>query len=131
LIEQTTLASKAALNQWLNEVEKKQGEGLMLHHKNSLYEHKRSKHLLKMKKVYDAEATVIGHINGKGKYKDMLGALLMVMPNGLEFKLGSGFSDELRRNPPSIGSEVTYQYYGLTKNGKPRFASYLRLRKKQ
>jgi len=131
LIEQKTLPSKAALNQWLNEEEKKQGEGLMLHHKNSFYEHKRSKYLLKMKKVYDAEATVIGYISGKGKYKDMLGAMLMAMPNGLEFKLGSGFSDELRRNPPSIGSEVTYQYYGLTKNGKPRFASYLRLRTKE
>lgn len=128
LIAQKTLLSNAELNQWLNEVEGKRGEGLMLHHKDSLYEHKRSRKLLKLKKVYDAEAKVIAHFKGKGKFKGMLGAMLMEKPNGIQFKLGSGFSDKLRRNPPAIGTTVTYQYYGLTKNGKPRFASYLRLR---
>ena len=81
-----------------------------------------------LKKKYDAEAIVIAHLVGKGKYKNILGAMLMEMPNGIQFKLGSGFSDELRYNPPAIGTTVTYQYYGLTKNGKPRFASFLRMR---
>lgn len=128
LIEQRELISKMQLNDWLNTVEEKHGEGLMLHHKESLYSHKRSKKLLKLKKVYDAEALVIAHLKGKGKYKNMLGALLMEMPSGIQFKLGSGLSDFLRSNPPKIGTTVTYQYYGITKNGKPRFASYLRIR---
>lgn len=128
LIEQKNIKSKATLNDWLDDIEIKNGEGLMLHHKDSLYQHNRSKHLLKFKKKYDAEAIVIAHLVGKGKYKNMLGALLMEMPNGIQFKLGSGLSDELRRNPPVIGSIITYQYYGLTKNNKPRFASYLRIR---
>lgn len=129
LIIHKTVPSNTVLNQWLNEIEEKRGEGLMLHHKESVYEHKRSKNLLKLKKVYDAEAVVISHINGKGKFKGMLGAMLMEKPNGIRFKLGSGFSDALRRNPPPVGTTVTYQYYGLTKNGKPRFASYLRIRR--
>lgn len=128
LVNQKELNSKIALNNWLNVIEEKHGEGLMLHHKESLYEHKRSKKLLKLKKIYDAEAIIIAHLNGKEKYKNMLGALLMETPNGIQFRLGSGLSDALRRNPPNIGSTVTYQYYGLTKNGKPRFASYLRIR---
>ena len=128
LLPQKKLKTNMQLNDWLDKVVTKNGEGLMLHHKDALYEHKRSKLLLKLKKVYDAEATVIAHISGKGKFKGMLGAMLMENVDGIQFKLGSGFNDELRRNPPPIGSSVTYQYYGLTKKGKPRFASFLRLR---
>ena len=43
---------------------------------------------------------------------------------------GSGFSDEVRKHPPDIGATVTYTYRGLTRNGVPRFASYLRVREK-
>jgi len=43
-------------------------------------------------------------------------------------KIGTGFSDELRKNPPMIGSEVTFKYQGMTKYGKPRFPVYLRVR---
>ncbi len=127
-IAQKQLANKHQLRQWLDDVEAQEGEGLMLHHKQARYEHKRSKNLLKLKKVYDAEARVVEHIEGRGKYQGMLGAMLMETSNGIRFKLGSGLSDELRQNPPPIGSLVTYQYYGITKKGKPRFASFLRMR---
>ena len=127
-IAQKQLANKRQLHQWLDDVEAQEGEGLMLHHKQARYEHKRSKNLLKLKKVYDAEARVVEHIEGRGKYQGMLGAMLMETDSGIRFKLGSGLSDELRQNPPPIGSLVTYQYYGITKKGKPRFASFLRMR---
>ena len=44
------------------------------------------------------------------------------------FNLGGGFSDKQRKNPPKIGKIVTFKYYGLTKNKKPKFASFLRVR---
>jgi DNA ligase 1 len=56
----------------------------------------------------------------------MMGALMVRNNEGIEFKIGSGFTDADRRNPPKIGSIVTYKYYELTKNGKPRFPIYLR-----
>ena len=56
----------------------------------------------------------------------MLGALVVETPEGLRFKLGSGFTDAQRENPPEIGSLVTYKYTGKTANGVPRFASFLR-----
>ncbi|MGW8127572.1 MAG: hypothetical protein ACWGG5_04200 [Stenotrophomonas sp.] len=31
-------------------------------------------------------------------------------------------------SPPAIGSLVTYRYNGLTRNGLPRFARFLRVR---
>lgn len=128
LIPHKKMTSRDALMSWLDKVVALDGEGLMLHHQDALYQHKRSKQLLKLKKRYDAEAQVIGYVDGKGKYRGKVGALLMRTPNGIEFKLGSGLTDALRENPPVIGSLVTYQYLGKTKTGKPRFASYLRVR---
>ena len=65
---------------------------------------------------------------GKGKYAGKLGALVVETPAGIRFKLGTGFTDAQRANPPKIGSTVTYAYKDTTKNGKPKFASFLRVR---
>lgn len=45
----------------------------------------------------------------------------------IRFKIGSGFSDKDRATPPPIGTTITYKYYGLTKNGLPRFPVFLRV----
>jgi DNA ligase 1 len=57
-----------------------------------------------------------------------MGALEMETPQGKRFRIGTGFSDAVRKTPPPIGTIVTYKYNGLTKKGVPRFASYLRVR---
>lgn len=103
------------------------GEGLMLHHREALYKAGRSDGLLKYKPYSDAEARVVGHTAGKGKYRGMLGALI-VEQDGMRFRLGSGLSDAQRADPPPIGSWVTYRFNGLTANGLPRFARFLRVR---
>lgn len=104
------------------------GEGLMLHHRNARYVAGRSDSLLKYKPFQDAEARVVAHAPGKGKYVGMLGALLVEMPDGRRFRLGSGFTDAQRAEPPAIGSMVTFRYNGLTSKGLPRFARFLRIR---
>ena len=100
----------------------------MLHRADALYVTGRSDVLLKLKLLYDAEATVIAHTAGRGKYTGKLGALEVVTPEGIRFKLGTGFTDAQRENPPKIGSTVTYTYRDKTKAGKPKFASFLRVR---
>ena len=45
----------------------------------------------------------------------------------IRFKIGSGFSDKDRAAPPPVGTTITYKYYGLTKNGLPRFPVFLRV----
>lgn len=122
------VASHTSLMKQLDEVVANGAEGLMLHHQNAPYKTGRSNDLLKVKKYADAEARVIKHLPGKGKYLGMLGALLLEMPDGTRFRVGSGFSDEERRSPPAVGAEVTYKHYGKTRKGKPRFASFLRVR---
>tara|TARA_B110000902_G_C13801282_1_gene396085 strand:+ start:201 stop:380 length:180 start_codon:yes stop_codon:yes gene_type:complete len=58
-----------------------------------------------------------------------MGSLLMELPNGVQFKLGTGFTDTERANPTTIGSTVTFIFQQKTKIGKPRFARYLYIRK--
>ena len=127
-IEQFSAVDRNSLQKRFKEVVKAGGEGLMLHRADALYETGRSDTLLKMKPWEDAEAVVIGHLPGKGKYAGMLGALRLRLPDGREFSLGTGFTDEQRRNPPPLGSTVTYRYRDITSSGLPRFASFLRPR---
>jgi len=77
------------------------------------------------------EGEVIGYHAGKGKYKNMMGSLIIKLKNGVMFKLGGGFSVPERKFPPKVGSIVTFKYYGLTKLGKPKYASFLRVREEE
>ncbi|MBU6339062.1 MAG: DNA ligase [Rickettsiales bacterium] len=128
IIEQFEIANHNDLIKKLNEVIKIGGEGLMLHKKDSFYKPERNNDLLKLKTYEDEEAVVISHIAGKGKFEGMLGAILVENKDKIRFKIGGGFSDEQRKNPPKVGSVITYKFYGKTKNNKPRFASFLRVR---
>lgn len=127
-VEQSEVGSRKELDRRLARVVRAGGEGLMLHRADAPYATGRSDDLLKMKPLQDAEATVIGHLPGKGKYREMLGALRVRTDGGVEFNLGSGLSDALRRNPPPIGTVVTFRYRELTDRGIPRFANYHRIR---
>ena len=104
------------------------GEGLMLHRKDAFYKAGRSSDLLKVKKFFDAEAVVVAHNHGKGKFKGMLGSLTVETSDGVRFKVGTGFTDEERKNPPPVGSTITYSYTGLTNTGKPKSPSFVRVR---
>lgn len=127
-VEQNVFTSIEMLNDYYHGVLKRGGEGVILHSKTAKHEDGRTKNLLKYKPHLDDEAIVIKHLPGKGKYRGMMGALLVRDANGNEFRIGSGFSDEQRASPPPIGSQVTYRYQGFTKFGKPRFARFLRVR---
>ncbi len=127
-VKQWKVKTHSDLMMQLKEITLAGAEGLMLHRGDSLYKGKRTGDLLKVKSYQDAEAIVIKHFSGKGKYVNSLGALLVKMPSGIEFKIGTGFTDKERKHPPEIGEIITYQYRGKTNNGVPRFASFLRIR---
>ena len=128
LVKQYKVNNEQALMNDLEQVVARGGEGLMLHRGTSLYRAARSDDLLKLKTYEDAEAVVIAHLPGKGKYQGMMGALLVEMPDQRRFKIGTGFSDAQRADPPPIGSTITYKYFGKTSTQLPRFASFLRVR---
>ncbi|MGO8750290.1 MAG: DNA ligase [Thermoguttaceae bacterium] len=115
------------LREELARVESLGGEGLMLRQPGSAYEVGRSFTLLKIKRFHDAEAVVLAHQPGKGKFKGMLGALAVQLPDGTEFSVGTGFSDAERWNPPPVGSTITFRYQELSDAGVPRFPSFARV----
>ena len=128
MIQQFTLDSLPALESALDNIIRQGGEGLMLHHRQARYQQGRNPGLLKAKRFQDDEAKVLAHLPGKGKFKGLMGSLLVESRQGQQFKIGSGFSLAQRRSPPPIGSWITYKYYGLTQRGIPRFASFLHQR---
>ena len=127
-VDQHPVKDHAALKRELEAVVKDKGEGLMLHLADAPYVTGRSDVLLKLKPLLDTEATVIKHVPGKGKHVGKMGALWVETKAGVRFKLGTGFSDAVRANPPPVGTLVTYTYREITPSGKPRFASFLRVR---
>ncbi|MDQ8037026.1 MAG: DNA ligase [Pedobacter sp.] len=127
-VSQARVRDHHELMQRLDAVVKAGGEGLMLHRGSSLYRGERNDDLLKLKPWDDAEAVVVAVLPGQGKYAGMMGALLVEMPSGQRFRLGTGFSDAERRQPPVPGARLTYRYRGFHGSGLPRFASFLRLR---
>jgi len=127
-VPQATVADRDALQRRLARVVAEGGEGLVLHRADAPYRAGRGDHLLKLKQVHDAEATVLAHVPGQGRLSGRLGALRVRSPEGLVFLIGTGFSDEQRASPPPPGTVVTYTYRGRTDAGVPRFASFLRVR---
>ncbi|MFT5505782.1 MAG: DNA ligase-1 [Gammaproteobacteria bacterium] len=130
MVEQTKYSNTITLMAELDQMVDAGGEGLMLHRGGAFYHGNRNDDLLKLKKFEDAEATVLAYLPGKGKYLGLMGSMVVKMVKGIQFKIGTGFSDKERANPPPIGSIITFKYYGLTANGVPRFASFLRIRRK-
>lgn len=127
-VVQFRVKDEIELKKRLKQVVSNGGEGLMLHRADAEYITGRNAALIKLKPLYDEEARVVDHTSGKGKYTGKLGALVVETPEGIRFKLGTGLSDAQRENPPNIGSLVTYTYKDKTKNGKPKFARFLRVR---
>ena len=128
VIPQTRVADHEALLEKLETVVGAGGEGLMLHRGDSRYRSGRSTDLLKLKKFDDAEGIVIAHNPGRGRLEGLMGSVTVRTERGVIVKVGSGFSDAERRNPPPIGATITFKHQGFTASGKPRFPVFWRIR---
>lgn len=127
VLPQRQCGGNADLLEELARVEHQGGEGVMLRQPGSAYERKRSGTLLKVKTFQDAEAVVVGYDGGTGRNAGSVGALVACLQDGTEFRVSSGLTDALRRNPPAIGTVFTFKYQQLTDAGVPRFPSFHRV----
>lgn len=150
VVPQTRIRTIQSVRDEFERITSEGGEGMMLRHPASYYSCDRTQMLLKWKDKDDAEGVVMGYTWGKLTDKDSkhLGRMgsLRVKWNGKEFDL-SGFTDVERTmsivditrpgevvskevNNPNFprGSRVTFTYRGLTSDGLPREARYLRMR---
>ena len=128
---QSRCSGREHLERVLDSIEAGGGEGVMLRAAASPYKAGRSQYLRKYKRFDDTEAQVVGYNPGKGKYSGLVGSLKVELPDGRRFAVGSGLSDAERRNPPPIGSSITFKHQGWTRRGKPRFPVYWRIYKPQ
>lgn len=146
-----TEAAVARLMLELDAVTDAGGEGLMLRHPGSEWEPRRSKFLLKVKRLQDAEGVVVGYRAGQGKHHGRLGSLTVNWQHG-QFEL-AGFTDEERElsaryselaaaNPGELlpmptephdasdvfpfGSTVTFRFRELTDANVPKEGRYWR-----
>lgn len=126
--QQAAPKTLSSLESMLVNLDAQGGEGFMLKSKTAAYRGGRSNDVLKVKLRNDGEAQVIAHYQGKGRLAGVMGSIKVQMANGVQFKIGSGFSDAQRQHPPAIGTIVTYKHAGFTKNGKPRFPVFWRVR---
>ena len=94
---------------------------------NDVYQCKRSHSLRKFKDFSDAEATIVGYLDGKGKRTGTLGKFIMQDDNGVEFGCppGKGYNynqlaDILNNIGDYIGQRATFTFFERTKAGSYR-----------
>ena len=94
---------------------------------NDTYQCKRSHNLRKFKDFSDAEATIIGYLDGKGKRTGTLGKFIMQDDEGVEFGCppGKGYTYKdlkimLDNISDYIGQRATFTFFERTKAGSYR-----------
>jgi DNA ligase-1 len=144
------------LNEIVDKVEEsfEQGyEGIMLRDPHNLYDYKRSNALLKLKRslveeVSEQSETISDCVVTRIEYKDafpyiengklyterLLNKIWVLQKNGIEGKVGSGYSLDFRRKYTDspwelIGMPVEIKHQGWGANGRMRFARLWRIRK--
>lgn len=106
-------------------------EGAILRNPLTVYEHKRSYGLLKMKDFQDAEFEVIGVEEGRGKLMGCAGSMICKLTDGRAFNAKMQGSHENLREMflhPPIGKMMTVKFQNYTSDGMPRFPVGLHLR---
>jgi len=128
ILPQILIKDKYHQDEFLKEIESKNGEGIVVRDPDAEYINKRTSKALKVKSFHDMECIIKGYTDGRGKYVGLVGAIICQLPNQITFKIGSGLDNDFRKNPPKIGTLITFKYQNFTKYGKPRFPVYLRIR---
>lgn len=126
VITQHKFATQKELSDFFNAVIAKGGEGVIV---------RDSRVAFKLKPQNDAECKIVDFSRGKGRIRGKVGAIICEalmdknsgIKGGVIFRIGSGLSDEMRENPPKIGTIITYKFSGVSKNGIPKHTRFLRI----
>ena len=124
-LDQAAITDERHFDMWNQMAKDDNWEGFMLR-KDTEYEGKRSKNLLKVKSFYDAEYEVLGFDvdqhevvrDGKSESMTMLSQVWIEHKNHL-VKVGSGFTQDQRlkyMDGSIVGKMITVQYFEETKN---------------
>lgn len=100
-------------------------EGVIIRNLKGLYQNKRSKDIIKLKKFFDDEAEIVGAEESEGtekgcvvwKVKDREGNIFSLRPRGDRETRRQHLIDKDKY----IGKQITYRYQEKTNDGIPRF----------
>ena len=106
---------------WLDYAVEQGWEGLMLN-KDATYKCKRTTDLIKIKKFYSMDLPVVAVVEGEGRLKGTLGALVVQYKENT-VNVGSGFDDATRRSlwnqrDELIGRIMEVKYKEISKDKK-------------
>lgn len=126
LVETTLIQSSEKLDEEYAKYLEQGYEGQMVRIKNSVYETKRSKFLLKRKEFIDEEFYIENILEGLGNRSGMAGRVVLKMSDGRSFKAGiKGGVDYyihlLEHKNEYIGKKATIRFQNYTPDGIPRF----------
>ena len=107
-------------------------EGAMVKPLDSIYTRKRSSLWMKIKNISSEDIRVTGVFEGTGKYEGAMGGIICDF-NGVEVRVGGGFSDEERTmywesQNEIIGRLVEVEYHEVTPDGSLRHPRFIRFR---
>lgn len=127
------IVSEQALDRWYTQYQIDGYEGQMIRDPKSLYEHKRTKSLIKRKEFMDEEFTILDIEEGIGNRSGMMGRLKFKTKEGKAFdsnaRGGNDFYKELLQNKTKyIGKLATVRFQNYTPDGIPRFPVMISLR---
>ena len=128
IVKQERVDSREVFNDWIDKAKQSDWEGCMLR-KDVPYKRGRTKDLLKIKAMQDAEYEVIGLETGTATYNEgghkefNVVSAIKIVHKGHVVSVGSGLSKEQRlrwyEHPEEIlGETVTIQYFEETKDSK-------------
>lgn len=127
---------QSQIMKWLDYAVDHGWEGLMLN-KDAVYKCKRTTDLIKIKRFYTMDLPVVDVLEGDGRLKGTLGALVVKYKDNT-VNVGSGFDDETRRRfwnnrELLIGRVVEVKYKEISKDKKTgleslQFPIFVRLR---
>ena len=118
-----SVPSEAALEEYRREVEQKGGRGLMLRLGSGAADGQ----IWKLRISPEFVAEVTGHEEGSGKNAGRLGVLLCALDDGVKFRVSAGLTDEVRDNPPAVGSQVVCRCSARTAKGNPKSPVFVRV----
>jgi DNA ligase-1 len=107
--------------EYLEEAIANNEEGVMINICDAVYEFGRTWNLMKVKKMNTLDLEVVDYEEGSGRLAGTLGAIHVRYKNGNIVKVGSGFSDDLRKqiwnhDVMIVGKIVEIQYFEESTN---------------
>jgi ATP-dependent DNA ligase len=104
-------------------------EGIILKDPKGIWENKRAKHQIKYKGEKEADLLCVDYIPGTGKYKGMLGSLVLISSDSkINVSVGTGFTDSDRtkiKKKDVVEKIITVKYNDLIQDTNGNYSLFL------